>query len=278
VLNFISANREEALVASAQRLADHARTSDATVVRAARSLDYAGLNDLRRALANELRRGDTPANRLARTLKSMGDEHPNALHETIATTLTSLSQLERDVDSKRFEAASRLINDTGRVFVFGIGPSGAIASYFALQLERIGVEASALTHAGISLADELLHLRSGGVVVALAYGNVYAEVDCVLRRAAELGLASLLVTDSLDNDLKSRVGLVLHAARGNNEMFAMHTATLCLVEALLVGVASRRQNAALASLEELARLRAPLRPRSDPAQSAIGRARAQTRR
>lgn len=61
----------------------------------------------------------------------------------------------------------------------------------------------------------------------------------------------MLLTDTLAATLRHRVGMVFAVARGRADMLSMHTATLGFVEALLVGVATRRPNETLASLKEL---------------------------
>jgi hypothetical protein len=58
--------------------------------------------------------------------------------------------------------------------------------------------------------------------------------------------------------LRERVDVVLPVARGRADMFSMHTATLALIEALLVGIAATRQTKAVASLELLNEFRARL--------------------
>jgi DNA-binding MurR/RpiR family transcriptional regulator len=54
VARFFQENREQVLIASAASLASKAETSDATILRATKALGF-GLEDLRRALADELR-------------------------------------------------------------------------------------------------------------------------------------------------------------------------------------------------------------------------------
>ena len=68
----------------------------------------------------------------------------------------------------------------------------------------------------------------------------------------------MLVSDTLGQHLGDRVGLVLPVARGRADLFSMHTATLGLIEALLVGIASERPAATLASLDALNALRSEL--------------------
>jgi DNA-binding MurR/RpiR family transcriptional regulator len=66
------------------------------------------------------------------------------------------------------------------------------------------------------------------------------------------------VTDTLAATLRHRVDLVLPVARGRADMLSMHTATLGLIEALLVGVATKRPSETVASLRELNEVREKL--------------------
>jgi DNA-binding MurR/RpiR family transcriptional regulator len=88
-------------------------------------------------------------------------------------------------------------------------------------------------------------------VVMLAYGRVYAELNALLDEIARRELRSFLVTDTLAATLRRRVELVLPVARGRADMLSMHTATLGFIEALLVGVAAKRPDETLASLQAL---------------------------
>jgi DNA-binding MurR/RpiR family transcriptional regulator len=138
-----------------------------------------------------------------------------------------------------------------RIRVFGLGPSSAIAGYLVTQLVRFGLDAASLTNTGLLFADDLRRLRQGDLVIMLAYGRVYAELAALLDEIDRLGLRSFLVTDTLAAALRDRVDLVLPVARGHAEMLSMHTATLGFIEALLVGVATKRPDETLASLKAL---------------------------
>ena len=75
-----------------QRLAAKAETSDATVVRATRALGFSSLDELRRMLADELRRSLSPAERLTRTLGEVGDDLSAAFEMTLDIHLRSLEE------------------------------------------------------------------------------------------------------------------------------------------------------------------------------------------
>jgi DNA-binding MurR/RpiR family transcriptional regulator len=251
VANFFCQNREEVLIASAAALAAEAKTSDATVVRTAKALGFSGLDELRRALAQELRASLSPAERLAHTLGEVGDNPAAALQLTLDIHQRSLDSLRRSMTPELFEAAVDGVGAARRVMVFGLGPSAAIANYLVMQLVRFGMDAASLTSAGLLFADDLRRLRDGDLVVMLAYGRVYAELTALLDEVAGRALRSFLVTDTLAATLRHRVDLVLPVARGQAEMLSMHTATLGFIEALLVGVAAKRPEQTLASLKAL---------------------------
>jgi DNA-binding MurR/RpiR family transcriptional regulator len=262
VARYFQENREEVLVASAAALAAKAETSDATVVRTAKALGFSGLDELRRALADEIRTALSPADRLTRTLGEVGDSLSAAFTLTLDIHLHALEGLRRSITDEMFERAIDGINSARRIVAFGLGPSSAIAGYLATQLNRFGFEVLILSSTGLLFADDLQRLREGDLVIMLAYGRVYAELAALLDEIDRQKLRSFLVTDTLAATLRRRVELVLPVARGRADMLSMHTATLGFLEAVLVGIATRRPDKTLAALRELNAARAKLAGRS----------------
>jgi DNA-binding MurR/RpiR family transcriptional regulator len=256
VIRFFLENREEVLVTSAAALAEKIGTSDATIIRASQALGYSGLDDLRRHLADELRLSLSPAARLTRTLGAVKNDIASGLGLIVDVHIQALEKLQRDINPALFEQVIELLAGADRVAVFGIGPSSALANYFAIQLGRFGIANRSLTHTGLSFADELHFLKEGDVIVALAYGRVYPEIEALLEQASRVGASTVLLTDTLGSALRDQVDLVLPVARGNIDCFSTHTGTLGLIEAMLVGVAAKRPAETVASLKKLNDLRA----------------------
>ena len=258
VAGFFQRNREQVLMASASTLAVEVGVSDATVIRATKALGFAGLGELRRAVAAELKEDLSPASRLARTLRDVGDDLQAAFDVTLDIHQKSLESLRKDVSSERFRAAIEHIVGARRVAVFGIGPSSAMADYFSLQLGRFGIDSFTLTDTGLLLADGIKRLSEGDLLFMFAYTRVYRELVVLLDQAERRRVSRILVSDTLGRELGKRVDLVLDVARGRAEMLSMHTATVGLIEALLVGIATKHPEKILSSLRRLNELRAEL--------------------
>lgn len=254
VAQFLRDNREEVLVSSASALASRTGASDATVIRAVKVLGYPGMAELRKGLASELRDDLSLASRMARTLGEVGNAG-GSFSMTLQSHQQALERLRQDISPALFEAVVDRLASASRVLIFGIGPSSAMASYFAIQLGRFGIDGASLTETGLLLADGLHRLRASDTLIMLAFGRPYREITALIEHAKTLGLATILITDTLGSKLKRRVNHVLPVQRGQADALSLHTATLGLIEAMLVGVAAKRPTETVASLKMLNTLR-----------------------
>ncbi|HVT53200.1 MAG TPA: MurR/RpiR family transcriptional regulator [Dongiaceae bacterium] len=259
VARFFLERRESLLLGSALEIAELAGASDATVVRTARSLGFEGLAELRAAALAGLTKGaPSPSGRLRRTLDQAGGDPKAALHHVLAAHDESLRVLREPAFAARFAEAVATLQAAPRRWIFGIGPSGAMADYAALQLNRIGLRSVAVTATGIALADRLIGLAKGDAVLMFAYAPIYREVSVTLKQAADLAIPVALVSDSLGPFVGGKVDAVLPVPRGRAGNLSMHGATLVTVEALVTALAAARRDQALSTLESLAEIRGTL--------------------
>jgi DNA-binding MurR/RpiR family transcriptional regulator len=245
----------EASLLSAAALAERIGTSDATIVRTAKALGYAGLGELRRALVAHS--GDPSIGELLRRSLEQAPRE-ELLATAIGNHLTAIETLARNVSPELFQRAAAVLTASRRIVWRGVGPSSHLAAYGQLLSERIGKPSAALLHTGTSFADELLSLEPGDVVVVLAYGRLQSHVRVLLDRSAALELPVVLVTDTLGRKLGASVHTTLECGRGTPGLFASHGTTLVLIEALVLAVAAGDRDAAEESLAALNDLRAAL--------------------
>jgi DNA-binding MurR/RpiR family transcriptional regulator len=252
--SFFRANKEIVLLNSAAEIAEKAGTSDATVVRTARSLGFDGLSSLRETILADLT-GSGPGGRLKRTLEDLSEDPDGVLGHVLKAHRESLEVMARPEFSEAFRRTILLLFSARRRFVFGIGPSGSVAEYAALQFNRLGLPTTALSESGVGLADRLLTVGEDDVILMVAYAPVYREVSVVLDHAEENNVPVALVGDSLAPFVKKRVVEILPVPRGRADHLSMHGATIVLVEAMIVALAAQDRGAALASLEKFGALR-----------------------
>src|SRR5205814_1793212 len=91
VASFFAQHREEVVFLSAAEIAARLDMSDATVIRAAQSLGYSGLPDLKTELRDALRTRATPTLRLGRSLEELGEDPAAVLEHVLATDTLGLA-------------------------------------------------------------------------------------------------------------------------------------------------------------------------------------------
>lgn len=258
VARFFADHREEVAFLSVAEIAAQLETSTASVIRAAQSLGYAGLPELKRELIEALRSTATPALRMGRSLEQVGSNPHEAFDYMLALHSELLQQVRRGNDQRAFARAVDLLHSATRTVAYAVGPSTPIADYLTRRLRRIGRAALTIGDTGFNLADALMDLRPGDIVFLVVYGRVQREAEAVLRRANALDLPVILLTDTLGLALADRIAVSLSAPRGRTGMLASAAASVVLLDALLLGVAASDRSRALSALEALNDMRADI--------------------
>jgi DNA-binding MurR/RpiR family transcriptional regulator len=258
VAQFFVAQRRTVLLGSAAQIGLAAGTSDATVVRTARTLGYDSLAALREDILADLTGAASPGRLLTRTLEETGADPGSVLDHVADLQAAAVVALRAPAMAEAFGRALDLLA-AGKVRqVFGIGPSGALARYAALQFNRIGCRAQAVTAAGVGLADPLMAFAPGDVVLMLAYAPLYREITQTLDRAEAVGAPVVLISDSLAPLVGDRVAEVLPMPRGRAGHLATHAGTMALIEALILGLAARDPDGGVDALDRLSTLRSQI--------------------
>lgn len=252
VASFIRQNMTEVLAGTAADIGARTGTSDATVVRTLQKLGFGGLSDLKATILEVLR---SPADDLRRSLADMETTNRAAFDSVIHAHLEAIEVLRSEPVRQAIGAAAALIDQANRIALFGIGPSSAIASYAGKMLKRAGYQVVKLTATGGGLADELLALAPGDVLLAMAYGTPYSEIVGVLGEARALGLPRILLTERADGPLIKFADLVIAVPRGRPGQVALHGGTMVALEALIMSVIARNPDRSLNSLRRLNDLR-----------------------
>lgn len=257
VADFMAANPALVAVSSTAEIGDYTSTSDATVVRTSKKLGYPSFRELRRSALAVSGRHRDPSKVLDDQLEQIGSSTSGA-KRVLRDTVALLDQLEADLDLDSWERAVTLMSTAQRVISYGIGPSGALADYFSISLNRSGVRSTSITVAGFPLADKLLDLNENDVIVLFATLRRFREIDVVLDQAAKVGARTVLVSETLAQALRDRVDVAIstpQSTTGTSDGVVVGMVVAC---ALRLSVAVRDQTTAVHSVEKLNALRADI--------------------
>jgi len=255
IASYLLASYDEAAFLSAADLVERLDVSQATIVRFAKAIGYAGFPELRRCLQELFRAKATPASRLQLKLSELASSPGPVLTQVLDMEVQYLTEAAHSVEAADFHRAVDVLLSGQRIFVFGSGPSSILADLAELRLRRLGVLTISMTESGRHLLEKLQLLREGDAVLASGFNYVRPELVAVLDHARTLGCRSVLLTDTLGPTLRSKVDVVLAARRGPVSTFHSLTVPMAILNALILAVAMARPNESLAALNRLEQMR-----------------------
>jgi len=240
-------------------LAERTNTSEATVVRTARLLGYAGYRDLRLALAGlaaQQQSGRAPA---VTADIAVDDPLADVVAKLARDEQQTLADTAAGLDTTQLGAAVGALAAARRIDVYGIGASGLVAQDLAQKLLRIGLIAHA--HGDPHLAvTNAVQLRAKDVAVAITHSGSTGDVIEPLRVAFEHGATTIAVTGRPDGPVSQYADHVLTTSTARESelrpaAMSSRTSQLLVVDCLFVGVAQRTYETAAPALSCASRAR-----------------------
>lgn len=261
VAEYLRARGRDAIFATAEQIGAATKTSDATVVRTAKTLGYSGLLELRHSLAEQAAPDSSAAHypyRRADAGNGPTGSGGGLLARVFTEATERLAETWRLIPEAEFARAVELIVDAREVLGFGIGPSGLLARYLALRLTRSGRRARASEATGFRLADDLTGLGAGDLVVLYLPSRLLGEIEVLLNHAHRVGARTLLISDSLGALFAGRVDVALPATHSSGDVTGEMLSAEVLTDALLLGVRSHDEQRTAGTAELLTALRSEL--------------------
>jgi len=228
---------EQLLYRSAVELGTETRTSNATVVRTLQTLGYAGLAELKSAIARPFTDQTAPEVRARGRVEATKGDLPNVWEMVTAEWLDRIKLMRDGFSADAYRQAVELMLGAREIVPFGFGASFVVAEHLTFKLRRLGRRARTIRSSGFGLPDDLLGLERGDVVIAFDPGRMLIDLDVLLDRVRTVGAQCVLVTAELADQLKDAVSVVLIAPHSPTGLTGDAATAMVVADALIQGVA-----------------------------------------
>ncbi|WP_433226385.1 MurR/RpiR family transcriptional regulator [Microtetraspora malaysiensis] len=215
-------------------------TSEATIVRTARALGFAGYSQLRFALAAAVARAKPE--RLVPGDLGPDDPLTDVIAKVTRAESEALADTAAQLSPERLAAIVEAIASARRIDAYGVGASGLVAVDMAQKLMRIGLPGHSFTDAHLALTSAAL-VRAGDVAVGVSCTGETPDVLGPMRVATAAGATTVAITNNPRSSLAELADHVLVSA-GRETAFrpgalASRISQLLIVDCIFVGVAQR---------------------------------------
>ncbi|MGC4939410.1 MurR/RpiR family transcriptional regulator [Kribbella sp. DT2] len=249
---------ERLLYLSAADLGVESRTSNATVIRTLQALGYKGLAELKDQVAMPFGTAHREQ-RLRDRITSTGGDPKHVWDKVITEALERIEFLNEGFPLDAYTEAVRLLLDAREIVSYGFGANYVAAEHLTLKLRRLGRPARAITTSGFRLADDLLGIQQGDVVLVIAPGRLILDAEAVIARARAVGAHIILLSEQkVAERLAGDVTVAMHVPNTVTGITAEVLTSIVVTDALAQAVAAADTEHTLESAHTLATIRQQL--------------------
>jgi len=218
--------------------ARRAGCSEATVVRLAQRLGYAGFPELRA----EFDHPSLPATSY-RDIRN-GDSVEVVLRKVFANSVQALNDTLEALNLDQYAAAVEAMINAPRIAFFGLGNAAVVAREAYHKFLRIGLPVFTAEDPDLQLLLLNSQMRRGDLLVTISYSGESKPMLAAARQAHALGIGVLAITNFPRSSLAEAADLALLTAvfqeHVNGEIGSKRIAQLCVLESLYVNYLVRQ--------------------------------------
>ncbi|MBP2643495.1 MAG: transcriptional regulator, RpiR family [Firmicutes bacterium] len=249
---FILKNPYDVLELSISKLAEKSSVSEASVVRFCRNIGLKGYQELKIMIAGELNNSGEASKTIHKNITT--EDNTEAIIEKIfSSNISALQDTMQVISSLELEKSIQLLEEAKRITFFGIGASSIVALDAQYKFMRINMPAS--MHFDVEMQLALAsNLSAGDLAIGITNSGRTKDIVKMLKIAKQNGANTICITQFGDSPVQRYSDVKLHTAAVESTFrsgaMASLVAQLSIIDALFVGLALKRHDQVISSLEK----------------------------
>lgn len=242
VAEYIAGCPEEVINLSVSALADCCGVSEPTVIRACRNLGFSGYQALKIALIQSI---SAPVS-FAGEEVSAEDSMATAVQKVFGAASDAIALTRSSLDTAAMERAAETLLNAGRVFIFGVGGSAAVAADVQHKFLRLGLDAHALSDVNLQTITAAF-AEEHDVVFAISHSGSSKVVVDNTRLAKNNGATVISLSSMGKSPLTELADISLYTAANETRYrivaISSRIAELTIIDTLYSYMAFRTRKA-----------------------------------
>ncbi len=247
IADWILDNPGEIISLSIVDLAEKCGCGEATIVRFAKRLGFAGYQELKFVLGNQSGKTQVSTHITA-------EDDAYTIYEKVCNDIyLSLEKTKSSLDKKSLSLAADKICQAKKIVIFGLGNSASVATDLSHKLLRAGLNAIAYSdnHMQVIAAS---HLEEGDVAIGISHSGSSKDIVEALKTAREQGAATIAITNRGKSPILKHSDIVLQTSADETQysILALNSriVQLAIVDTLYFYIVYNRSEEAQESIRQ----------------------------
>ncbi len=240
IAQYITESYDKAAFMTANKLGKTVGVSESTVVRFAVDLGFDGYPSMQKAMQEMVLNRLTSVQRIEVANDRIGDQ--DVVTTVLQADMEKLRQTAETVDRQEFQCAVDGILNAKRVFIIGVRSTAPLANFLGYYLNYMFNNVRVVTASGtVEMFEQIVGVDRENVVIAFSFPRYSSATQQATQYCATTGAKVIAITDRRESPLAKSADHVICAKSDMVSLVDSLVAPLSVVNALIVAVASRRE-------------------------------------
>ncbi|MCV3273760.1 MurR/RpiR family transcriptional regulator [Roseobacter sinensis] len=242
-----------AALGTAGALARAVGVHEATASRLAKKLGFESYASFRDALREEFIATHETATRFEKTIATSTSE--TILGKLAREEAQALGRVEEFITADQIAEVAGLLMRAGRIFIYGYGNAEVLALMMVKRFRRFGKQVQHLDADPRGLAEQLLGISAGDVVLSFAFRRAPRGYAALIETAREAGATTITISGKSGALLTPKPDHLLAAPRsGDPDAFQTLTVPMTVCNAVVIAAGLTGKDESLKTLDRLGQL------------------------
>lgn len=249
VAEFVLDYPSEVAFGTVAGLSKDAGVHPSTWVRFANAFGFSGFSEMQKLFKQSLM-ADSPSyqDRIRMARQASGEQKNAQSSHQLLTRFTeanvmALEHLSNTTHAEDLDKAIQILAQAQAAHIVGVRRAFVVASYIAYALRHIDRKAYLVDGVGGMYKEQASTLDDKDVLIAVSFHPYAEETQLVGKTALEKGVPVIVITDNHLSPLASIASVCFVVKEAEIDSFRSLSSSLCLAQALSIGLAYKLQEA-----------------------------------
>ena len=241
IAEYIINHYDKAAYMTASKLGETVQVSESTVVRFAVEIGYDGYPELQKAMQEMIRDKLTSVQRIDVASDRIDSE--DILSSVLNQDIKLIKKTIEENNTDSFEHAVDCILNAGKIYIFAVKSSFALARFLGYYLELIFGNVKVIeTTSKSEMYEQLFRIGENDVMIGISFPRYSSTTREAMQFASQQGAKVIAITDSMTSPVTSISDCVLVAKSDMASVVDSLVAPLSVINALIVATVSKKRD------------------------------------
>ncbi|WP_202710395.1 MurR/RpiR family transcriptional regulator [Sporosalibacterium faouarense] len=258
IAKYLIQNKDKIGFMTLKELSEETNVTEVTIINFCKSIRLESFTEMRKQFQELIKKELHVPTKMKTSLEELENLN-DAFNNTVQIQKLNFDKVLKNNNVDTFQTVSSYIENARTVYICGLGVSKVIVDYLSSRLKLINIDVRILEVRDMGLVSmELSRATADDCFILISFPSYSHIVINLSKYLSDKEYKFIVLTDSEKSPLAKNANVVLKSYTESQVFYNFISATVCLIELLLVVICFNMKDKIMINLEDLDEIQASL--------------------